>query len=230
MADSEFLVLFKVLLTRIGTILPEDYITRTNACLNHLESGRWFKQMSLSIPKPMRDREEVYGKIASRIANERVLYLEFGVWEGASLRYWSKALENPAAALHAFDGFEGLPEDWSRKCPKGSFSSDGKIPQIDDPRVKFFVGWFSDTLPSYQPPPHDVLFINIDSDLYSSAATVLNALGRHIGVGSFIYFDEFADRLAEQKAFREYLTETGQRFEVIATDRCMEHIAFRRIA
>ena len=36
---------------------------------------------------------------------------------------------------------------------KGLFSTNGQPPQIDDPRVKFFKGWFEETLPHYRPPP-----------------------------------------------------------------------------
>lgn len=39
----------------------------------------------------------------------------------------------------------------------GAFDLGGEIPQFDDPRVRFFKGWFEDTLSEYGPPRHDVL-------------------------------------------------------------------------
>ena len=222
--------LAKMLLTRVGTVVPGDFITSLDGGLNYLETGRWLKQASLSIPTRVKRREEVFDIIAGRIADRRVLYLEFGVLRGASLHYWSKALRNPDAALHAFDKFEGLPEGWGLSTPKGTFSTGGRLPEIDDPRVQFFVGWFSDTLPKYELPPHDELVINVDSDLYSSAKTILDVLRPHIHLGSFIYFDEYSDRMNEQRAFREYLAATGQRFEVVAATRALRHLAFRRVA
>ena len=64
-----------------------------------------------------------------------VLYLEFGVFEGASMRRWSTALKNPASLLHGFDSFEGLPEDFDFKYPKGHFDVGGSLPDIDDDRI-----------------------------------------------------------------------------------------------
>src|ERR1017187_1233263 len=60
------------------------------------------------------------------------------------------------------------------------------IPQIDDNRVEFFKGWF-ETLPKYRCPPHEVLVINLDADLYSPTISVLRALQINIVPGTYIY-------------------------------------------
>ena len=39
------------------------------------------------------------------------------------------------------------------------------MPVINDPRVKFFKGWFDQTLTTYSVLPHDVLVVNLDADL-----------------------------------------------------------------
>lgn len=41
-----------------------------------------------------------------------MLYLEFGVYKGESLRYWARELKHPDSKLHGFDSFEGLPKDF----------------------------------------------------------------------------------------------------------------------
>lgn len=219
-----------IALTKIGRFVPERTVTFLNCWLSLLATGRFFYQHAMAIPKRVKTREQVYDAIAAAVANDPVLYLEFGVWRGESLRWWSNALHNPDAALHAFDSFEGLPEDWDPRFPKGSFSAGGKLPDIQDPRVKLFVGWFSETLPAYHPPRCPTLIINIDCDVYRSAKTVLDNLKPYICVGSYLYFDEFWDRFSEQRAFSEYLAETGQRWRVVAATRPLMEVAFRRVA
>ncbi len=188
------------------------------------------KSEGFVIPRRVESRPDVYDQLIAAVRDQRVLYLEFGVWQGRSIRYWSERLRNPDAHLHGFDSFEGLPESWNMLYKKGLFSTNGQTPQIDDPRVKFFKGWFEETLPRYQPPPHDQLVINIDADLYSSTKFVLNALKGYINIGTYIYFDEFCDRNNELRAFDEFLAETKMRFEVASASRSLMYIAFRRIA
>jgi hypothetical protein len=114
-------------------------------------------------PERVWDREAVFDSILRTVADRRVLYLEFGVYKGNSMQYWSRRLTNPDAHLAGFDSFEGLPEAggfWG----KGEFDTNGTVPHIDDARVEFYKGWFRDTLPAYTLPDHDVLVINMDAD------------------------------------------------------------------
>jgi hypothetical protein len=90
------------------------------------------------------------------------------------MRIWSSLLRNPTSNLHGFDSFEGLPESWDLSLEKGHFAMDGSVPVIDDSRVSFVKGWFSETLPQYVLPPHEQLFVNFDADRYSSTKTVLD--------------------------------------------------------
>jgi Macrocin-O-methyltransferase (TylF) len=146
---------------------------------------------------------------------------------------WSKLLKNRASRLHGFDSFEGLPEDWDPHggsiLGKGHFSTQGNIPQVPDDRVKFFKGWFEQTLPRYEFVDSPVIVLFMDADLYSLTSYVLKTLRPHIKVGSIIYFDEFWDRHHELKAFDEFLKETDTRFELLAATYGMRNVAFRRI-
>lgn len=72
------------------------------------------------------------------------------------------------------------------------------------------VGWFDDTLADYKPPEHDQLIVNVDSDLYSSARTVLSWLEPHVAQGTLVYFDELPDRDHEMRAFLESLAANGR--------------------
>jgi hypothetical protein len=68
--------------------------------------------------------------VAKSIADQEVLYLEFGVWKGDATRRWSQLLKNKNSRLHGFDSFEGLPEDWNDDMKSGHFSTSGVPPDI----------------------------------------------------------------------------------------------------
>jgi len=205
----------RYLLTEVGRILSQPTIGRLDNALNYLAVGQWMRANGFSTRRRYKTREQLYDIVGNRVGSQDVLYLEFGVWQGDSIRYWSKLLKNPLSKLHGFDSFEGLPEDWLHDRPKGCFSTDGQLPVIDDDRVKFLKGWFEDTLRTYEVPPHEKLVINIDADLYSSTVTVLNALESSIIPGTFILFDEFHHRAHELRAFDEFVRRTGMKFTLL---------------
>jgi Macrocin-O-methyltransferase (TylF) len=161
---------------------------------------------------------------------KKFLYLEFGVYQGAAIRYWSKLLKHPEARLQGFDSFEGLPEHWHAAMPKGFFDVEGKVPVVDDTRVQFFKGWFNETLPGHIFPPHNQLIVNIDCDLYSSSAYVLDELTPLIGIGTFLYFDEFCYVDHELRAFDEFRTRTKMKFSLFSASRPFLSVVFRRVS
>jgi hypothetical protein len=190
-----------------------------------MAAGQWIKQQGLTATT-YPTREDVFAAMVSRVRGHRVLYLEFGVWEGASMRTWSKLLEGEDAVLHGFDSFEGLPEAWNMATPAGHFSTDGVLPDIGDERVTFFPGWFSDTLLGYELPAHDRLVINFDADLYSSTAFVLDRLEPWIVPGTCMYFDEFANYDHELRALSEYVEHTGIKLGMIGATPALRNVAF----
>ena len=127
----------------------------------------------------------------------------------------------------------GLPEDFdvlNGPCHKGRFSTGGVAPVIHDARVEFFKGWFDQVLPAYRPPEHEVLFITLDADLYSSTICVLRHLMPWIQPGTFIYFDELSRPEHEPKAFDEFMKETGRAFELVCADRTLNRAVFKCVA
>jgi len=160
------------------------------------------------------------------IDNEAVAYLEFGVFEGASLRYWAARLTNPDSVLHRFDSFAGLPETFDAAHPQGHFNRANHPPTISDPRVTFQVGWFTDTLPSFQVPTDRRLVLTMDADLYSSTKFVLDTLEAHIQSGTLIYFDELSRVDHEPAAFDDFQRSSGKRFEPIVFERSLNTGAF----
>jgi O-methyltransferase len=220
--------LLKLILTVIGSRTPQRVVHGLNATANYLEAGRWLHAHGFSPIPRFRNREALFDENGGRIALEKILYLEFGVYRGKSIAHWARLLENPESQLHGFDSFEGLPENWNMSSGKGEFSTDGIVPTIVDPRVIFHKGWFQETLPQFVVPPHDRLVIHLDADLYSSTIYVLQTLRTHIVVGAILQFDEFCDRQHELKAFDEFLSETGMKFRLIGANQTLAQAAFQR--
>ena len=220
--------LMKYLLTRVGARMSKQMVHNLSSATNYLEVGRWLRDHGMDPPRRWRTREQLFDVIAQNISDKPVLYLEFGVFHGESMRYWSRLLRNPQSHLHGFDSFEGLPEAFTLLFPKGHLTTEGHMPRINDPRVKFFKGWFRETLPRYTVPPHEVLVINIDSDLYSSAAYVLDHFASLMVPGTYLYFDEFADEDHELRAFEEFIEKNKHiRLDVVGATRTLSQIAFQ---
>jgi hypothetical protein len=185
-----------------------------------MKLGNWMAANGFQVERRVPDRPSVFTSVAEIVYNKKVLYLEFGVYKGVSMRYWSGALKHPEAKLHGFDSFEGLPEDFDIGGPyvKGTFAVGGEVPDIDDSRVRFYKGWFDDVLPNYELPEHDVLVIVMDADLYSSTQYVLRYLQPHFEQGTFIYFDNMSRPDHEPRAFAEFMGESGLRFRIVSAD------------
>jgi O-methyltransferase len=220
-----FLDSFKYCLTRIGACISPRALIEIQALVNYLRVGRWMRDHDFFFERRVSSREEVWQVILDQVRSEKVLYLEFGVAYGESIKHWARELKHPDAMLHGFDSFEGLPEE-AGPWKKGQFSSGGCVPNIPDPRVRFFRGWFDRSLPSYSLPPHDVLMINMDADLYSSTVFVLRCLRPYIKKGTFIYFDEMNHVEHEPHAFDDFLRESGCKFKPICADKTLAFVAF----
>jgi hypothetical protein len=195
-------------LLRAGRRLTPKAQADLRVALGYLEIGSWLRGLpGQPRPKEVETEADLFAAALGRVRGTRPLYLEFGVFEGRSMRWWSANLRQQGAQLVGFDSFEGLPEDWRPGLGKGHFSTN--VPVIDDERVTFVKGWFEETLPGFQVPEHDQLILNVDCDLYSSADTVLRWAEPHIRPGTLIYFDELPDRDHEWRAFQESLARTG---------------------
>lgn len=216
----------KYFLRIIGARLSRSQLYKVQAVVNQLKLGRWMREHGFHFDRPLSDRWEVFDVVASRVHDKRVLYLEFGVFQGRTTRYWSARLRNPDARLHGFDSFEGLPEEWADQARGNIFNASGQIPIIADPRIQFFKGWFDQVLPNYVVPEHDLLVLILDADLYSSTSYVLRHLRPYIRPGTLIYFDEMNHVEHEPKAFDEFMKETSLKFRPVCADRTLTHTFF----
>lgn len=158
------------------------------------------------------------------------MVLEFGVRRGTSITQIAAAA---GQAVHGFDSFEGLPEAWVN-TPQGVLSTGRELPPVP-PNVTLHAGWFEDTLPPFlRDHQGPVRFVNVDSDLYSSAKTVLTALAPRFRPGTVLVFDEFIGnrtwREDEYKAFHEYARDHRAAYEIIAVSPFTKQVAIRLTA
>ena len=205
--------------------MSKGQLHRLQGVVNYLRLGRWMRDHGFHFDRVLRSRWEMFDLVASRVQDKRVLYMEFGVFRGRTIRHWSTKLRHPESRLHGFDSFEGLPEAWGPHT-KGTFSVSGKIPEIADSRVQFFKGWFEDVLPMYVVPEHEVLILIMDADLYTSTAYVLRHLQAYIRPGTFIYFDEMNHVEDEPKAFHEFMESSSLKFAPVCADRALQRTFF----
>jgi len=166
-------------------------------------------------------REDLFKYVSDSLPsgpNTAIDYLEFGVFEGISLRYWCTLNQNADSRFYGFDSFEGLPEDWHPGKRKGAFSTGGEPPSIEDRRVVFVVGWFQDLLPGFlrSHVPRSQLVVHLDCDLYSSTLYCLTMLNPVLSAGTLIIFDDFFDALHVYRALSDYCSAYVRRYKILA--------------
>jgi hypothetical protein len=150
----------------------------------------------------IQERERVFRESLEAVTLPGLI-LEFGVYKGRSINKIGKFF--PDRLVFGFDSFEGLPEDFTKKHKKASYTTDGKLPKVRS-NVKLIRGWFQDTLPTFlKMELGPVAYINFDADLYSSTKFILDCLKGRIISDTILYFDEFVtpDFDGEYRAFKE---------------------------
>ena len=164
-------------------------------------------------------RQQLYDYLILKLKNKKGLFLEFGVFKGESINYFSKSLKSQS--FFGFDSFVGLKEDWKgTKSPKGRFDLSGKIPKVNS-NVTLIPGWFDEVLPNFLSEHKDQIdFLHIDSDTYESAVIVLEALADRIKSNSIILFDEFQGypnwKNGEFKAWNDFVNKNQIKYKYLA--------------
>ena len=154
--------------------------------------------------------------------------LEFGVATGRTLNQFARWL--PHKTVYGFDGFEGLPEDWTSRMRRGFFARK-HVPQVQK-NCELVVGWFDQTLPGFVKKHQDpIALLHVDCDLYSSTVTILNNLKDQIVPGTVIVFDEYINypgwQLDEFKAWQEYVAKYNIKYEYIGRVSRHQKVAIR---
>lgn len=119
------------------------------------------------------------------------LFVEFGVYEGTSINFFSKNIASENIII-GFDSFEGLKEDWSGSSHSASsFDMKGKMPKVNK-NVVLIKGWFEQTLPDFLDKHNeDFSFIHFDCDTFLSTDYLLKKINKRITKDTIIIFDEY---------------------------------------
>jgi hypothetical protein len=214
---------------------PIKYSERLDALLRLTLLKSWIERHQ-TYPY-LATREKLYAYVAeSVIGNVPITFLEFGVYEGASLQAWTLLNRAAESEFIGFDSFEGLPEAWinlRQTFEPGSFSTGGRLPSFEDQRVRFVKGWFQDTLPPFlvQFVPDKQVVVHCDADLYASTLFVLCQLDRLLERGAIVIFDDFSSMLHDFRAWEDYTRSFGRHYELLAAAgrTYYEHVALRLI-
>jgi Tfp pilus assembly protein PilF len=179
-----------------------------------LDAWRYLRSVAPTLPPVIGSPIQAF-RIGLDAALREGLVLEFGVRFGTSIRQIAGLAHQ---AVHGFDSFQGLPEDWHHES-RGSYSTGGELPAVP-PNVSLHAGWFENTLPPFLAQhAGPVRFMNVDCDLYSSTATVLELLADRIVQGTVIAFDEYINhehwRDDEFRAFQEAVARRGWKYEYL---------------
>lgn len=182
------------------------------------ETAEYVEKKMLNIAS-YKNRDELFGLSLSKAPKEGLI-LEFGVASGHSINLISKLIEG---TVHGFDSFEGLPEHWFDKIGKGSYATNHQLIDFNE-NVEIHVGLFDQTLPEFVKTYKDnISFMHIDCDLYSSTKVVLDILSDRICSGTVIQFDEYFNfpgwKEHEFKAFQEFVSRTGLKYDYLGYDR-----------
>jgi hypothetical protein len=192
---------FSFFLSKIPTSKPSlffiklGYAIRSEA-MYHKTDVRAFK-----------DRDEMHYYLSGEFSgSQKIQFLEFGVYRGQTFDVWMTNNRNDQSRFFGFDTFTGLPESWGR-WEKGSFSMEGKLPNLIDSRGTFIVGLIQDTLPRNigKIDPSEKKIILIDVDIYSATLVTLVGLFPILKKGDIIIFDDFFTIMVADHEFKAFL-------------------------
>lgn len=152
--------------------------------------------------------------------NSNYFYIEFGVFSGTSINYFSNKLKKN---IYGFDSFEGLKEDWlGTSVTKGTFDLKKKIPTLNS-NVIPVVGWVQDTLPIFlNEKKPQINFVHMDVDTYESSKFILEKIKPFLIKGAIILFDEIYNfegwDVGEYKALTEVFENKDYQFISFSKD------------
>jgi len=167
------------------------------------------------------EREAIWERALKEFEKAPITYVEFGVFRGDSIAYFSENNSDKDSIFLGLDSFEGLPEAWAGNSA-GYFSTLGVIPETIDKRTHFIKGFFNETweILYSQITGRTNLIVHFDADLYSStlfALTKIDSLHqRYIAI-----FDEFSGD--EVRALADYLASHGAKVNFLAMQKWRDY-------
>lgn len=158
-----------------------------------------------------------------KIHFEKAVFMEFGVFNGKGINFFSKFLKNNK--IYGFDTFEGLIDDmtgWSAQIR--GFNLNKKVPIVNK-NVELIVGRVEKTVEKFLAEKNvkNIKFVHLDLDTYKSTKFVLNKIKNFLSKDSFILFDELIGypgwKQGEYKALIEELNISDYEYVAFSYDR-----------
>ena len=200
---------FRTILVKfIFYLIPIKYFYSIIDILSIKESKNLFinsQQVSNSLKwNKQKIRYDVWDKFISEedLINQQIQFLEFGVYQGESIKYFAKKLTKDNNIFIGYDTFFGLPTDW-QSAKKGLFSTDGNFPITDDKRIRFIRGIFQESFDDSIIDKNINTIVHFDADMYSSTLFLLFKLHEKLDEYYFI-FDELEGE--ELRALKDYMS------------------------
>ena len=172
---------------------------------------RWLKS-NFGPVRLYRERESLWERIIADLpASTGIVGVEFGVAWGYATQWWLDHLDPAKSDVRwtGFDTFEGLPEVY-RTHGTGTFTANGAVPEIADPRVSWRVGLVQDTVRGFELERQfgERALVLFDLDLYGPSVAAWDALRDHLEPGDVLYFDEAYDA-NERRLLDEHVLPSG---------------------
>ncbi len=160
-------------------------------------------------------------------------FLEFGVYKGTSINFFSKHIK--MNKIYGFDSFEGLNHNWSGHSEEvGHKDLKGRIPNVEH-NVILIKGWIENTLNQFIKDHKNlsVKFIHIDTDTYESTKIILKQLKPFLQNDCVILFDDFYNfagwSVGEYKALIENFDENEYEYFAFGLTGKQAAIKFKKI-
>ena len=230
-------VLAKTALLQFGARLSEKALHYVSGLFDYVEFGWWLRAHGFGGGTRMRTPQQISERIFAEVADQRVLYVQFGAADPGMVRYWSQH-RNGNSTFQVFAptydrSAEWIPgrgggHQWSRREAAARGAGPGSNTATSDGRIGYAVGNFESLFAAYDWPPFDTLIAVFDTDFYATTKSGLDFIREKLSVGSYLFFDQLNHCADELRAFDEFLRETGMSFELFATTREMSVAAFRR--
>lgn len=161
--------------------------------------------------------------------------VECGVWKGGMIAAIADAVDDPDAAFHLFDSFEGLPQaqeidgkaalEWQKDTESPIYYDNCKA-DVEDARqamalscasnVSIHPGWFEQTLTGFQSEA-PISILRLDADWYASTMQCLEILYPQVAVGGVVIVDDYFTWEGCYKAVHDYFARLGIDLEVQST-------------
>ena len=175
-------------------------------------------------------QEYAISKALKNDPEKKFTYLEFGVFKGGTINYFSKYVKK----IYGFDSFQGLKEDWvgNENYPEKYFNLNKNIPKLRE-NVVPIIGWVQDTLEKFLEKENpEINFVHMDLDTYESTRFTLEKIKPYLKNNSIIIFDQIYNfvgwEVGEYKALSEIFDDKEFKFLAFCKDCCIAVIQVQK--